>query len=309
MRPIPRPAPLPRAAAGRRYPPGSARLRQRFFEYATKVFRLGDAPAFHAEGGRHGGVIGDARSRPRSSAGRSPPLARLDPAVGRVRDHDKGERQLDAPRLELAHAHPKLPSPMTATVFTCGRAKCAPIAADSEYRARRARGWKKSGARCRAPGSMRRNTGTACPGSATTMASASSAWATSATTRSGLIGLSSDRARASNLANFSLLGRLHCRWPPRPLKCCQRLVQRRQRELRIADKRHIDIVVGAGTAGSTSIWMTWPCRAPDGASARWSPSRRGSRRRRSHPPDRQSPVFPACRRWSRRRRPPVDVAR
>ena len=33
-------------------------MRQCFFQYSAKVFRLGDAPAFHAEGGSHGGVIG-----------------------------------------------------------------------------------------------------------------------------------------------------------------------------------------------------------------------------------------------------------
>ena len=31
---------------------------QRFFERLAEIFRLGHAPAFHAEGGGHGGVVG-----------------------------------------------------------------------------------------------------------------------------------------------------------------------------------------------------------------------------------------------------------
>ena len=33
-------------------------MRQRFFKYLAEFFRFGDAPALHAEGGSHGGVIG-----------------------------------------------------------------------------------------------------------------------------------------------------------------------------------------------------------------------------------------------------------
>ncbi len=53
-----------------------------------------------------------------------------------------------------------------------------------------------------------------------------------------------------------------------------------QRELRVADQRDLGLVVGAEHHRVDVDMDDRACPAPDSASARWSPSRRGSRRRR-----------------------------
>ena len=71
----------------------------------------------------------------------------------------------------------------------------------------------------------------------------------SATTRSGLIGRLVGARKAVELlelGTFLLFDKLEIAVAPKPL---QRFVQRRKAEPRIADERHVDLVVGAGHGG------------------------------------------------------------
>src|SRR3990170_3718568 len=64
---------------------------QSLFERLAEVFGLGDAPAFHAEGGGHGGVVGSVKVDGEIALAIARLLPRLDPAVGRVRDYNKSD--------------------------------------------------------------------------------------------------------------------------------------------------------------------------------------------------------------------------